>query len=132
MDWEMTTLVEEVAGERYELQALSSFERNSALLYESWRGKSTLRAREDWSPMFGVIWGACRALNQRLSTVDLQGARVLELGCGLALPSMVAARQGATVTATDQHPETERFLAENLVRNEIRGCLLYTSDAADE
>ena len=82
--------------------------------------------------MFGVIWPSARALASRLTTHELRGRRVLELGCGLALPSLVAAKAGAEVTATDQHPDTERFLAENLERNrlQVRYARLDWSGAA--
>jgi predicted nicotinamide N-methyase len=49
----------------------------------------------------------------------LQGSRVLEVGCGLALPSLVAAKLGAKVTATDFHPEVPLFLRRNLALNEV-------------
>ena len=49
---------------------------------------------------------------------SLRGARVLELGCGLGLPSIVAARSGAAVVATDWSSDALRLLAENAARNE--------------
>ena len=49
------------------------------------------------------------------------GARVPELGCGLALPSIAAARAGATVLATDGAPEAVAFAAHSLALNELEG-----------
>jgi predicted nicotinamide N-methyase len=46
---------------------------------------------------------------------------VLELGCGLALPSVVAARAGATVLATDGHTDAVAFAAHVLALNEVEG-----------
>jgi 2-polyprenyl-3-methyl-5-hydroxy-6-metoxy-1,4-benzoquinol methylase len=46
------------------------------------------------------------------------GARVLELGCGLGAPSLVAARAGATVLATDGAPEAVAFAAHALALDE--------------
>jgi predicted nicotinamide N-methyase len=47
------------------------------------------------------------------------GTRVLELGCGLGLPSIVAARAGATVLATDGHSDAVVFAAHSMALNEV-------------
>lgn len=47
------------------------------------------------------------------------GASVLELGCGLGAPSVVAARAGAEVLATDGAPDAVAFAAHNLALNEV-------------
>jgi predicted nicotinamide N-methyase len=75
----------------------------------------------DLCPYFGVIWPAARALTEALARRGsaLAGVRVLELGCGLALPALVAAKLGARVTATDLHPEVPGFLAKNLAHNDL-------------
>jgi predicted nicotinamide N-methyase len=49
------------------------------------------------------------------------GARVLEVGCGLALPSVVAARAGARVLATDGASDAVAFAAHVLAINEVEG-----------
>jgi predicted nicotinamide N-methyase len=49
------------------------------------------------------------------------GARVLELGCGLGLPSIVAAREGASVLATDGSSDAVVFAAHSLALNELDG-----------
>jgi predicted nicotinamide N-methyase len=43
--------------------------------------------------------------------------RVVELGCGLGLPSLVAAARGAVVTATDWAEDAVELLARNAARN---------------
>jgi predicted nicotinamide N-methyase len=47
------------------------------------------------------------------------GARVLELGCGLGAPSIVAARAGARVLATDGAADAVAFAAHSLALNEV-------------
>ncbi len=49
-----------------------------------------------------------------------EGTRVLELGCGLALPSLVAARAGASVLATDGSTDAVAFAAHGMALNEVR------------
>jgi predicted nicotinamide N-methyase len=50
-----------------------------------------------------------------------KGARVLELGCGLGLPSIVAARAGADVLATDGSSDAVTFAAHSMALNELEG-----------
>ena len=69
--------------------------------------------------MFGVLWPAGIALAEKMSSFPVQGKRILEAGCGLALPSLVLKRRGAEVTATDHHPEAEEFLRFNAATNGI-------------
>ena len=75
----------------------------------------------DLCPYFGVLWPAARALAEEIARRkrSLAGVRMLELGCGLALPALVAAKLGARVTATDLHPEVPGFLAMNLAHNDL-------------
>jgi predicted nicotinamide N-methyase len=49
------------------------------------------------------------------------GITVLELGCGLALPSVVAAKAGADVLATDGSTDAVAFAAHVLALNEVEG-----------
>jgi predicted nicotinamide N-methyase len=50
---------------------------------------------------------------------DLRGARVLELGCGLGIPSICAALGGARVLATDWSPEAVAVAARNAALNDV-------------
>jgi predicted nicotinamide N-methyase len=45
---------------------------------------------------------------------------VVELGCGLAVPSLAAARAGAVVLATDACPEALELVARNARANGVR------------
>ena len=51
---------------------------------------------------------------------SLRGARTLELGCGLGLPSIAAALAGGRVLATDWSPEAVAMTADNAERNDAR------------
>lgn len=76
---------------------------------------------EELCPYFGTVWPSARALAEAITERKslFAGKRILELGCGLAIPSLVAARLGAQVTATDFHPEVPGFMETNLKLNEI-------------
>lgn len=69
--------------------------------------------------LFGQIWPAGRVLAESLCQLDIQGRRILELGCGLGLSSLMLARRGADITASDNHPLAEQFLAYNAGLNHL-------------
>lgn len=70
-----------------------------------------------WS-LFGQLWPAGRQLAAYMATRALPpGENILEIGCGLALASIVCHRRGALVTASDSHPLAGAFLLENLRLN---------------
>ena len=62
-----------------------------------------------WS-LFGQVWPAGRLLAQAMHRFDIDGKRIMELGCGIGLASLVLKRRGADVVATDAHPLAEVFL----------------------
>lgn len=71
-------------------------------------------------PLFGLLWPSGAQLAARLALrTPVAGERVLEIGCGLALASLVAHRRGMDITASDCHPLTAGFLVENLRLNAL-------------
>jgi predicted nicotinamide N-methyase len=74
-------------------------------------------ARDEFLPYWAELWPAATALASALPAVV--GLRVVELGCGLGLPSLVAAARGAEVTATDWAEEAVELLRENAARNRL-------------
>ncbi len=90
-------------------------------LYLEKKGNPSLL--ETLCPYFGTLWPAARGLSEYLVQLGpslLSQKSVLEIGCGLAIPSMVCAKLGAQVTATDFHPDILEFLDSNLRRNQIQ------------
>ncbi|HEX8104613.1 MAG TPA: methyltransferase domain-containing protein [Solirubrobacteraceae bacterium] len=74
---------------------------------------------EEFLPYWAELWPSGAALARKVSGRALRGAGVLELGCGLGLPSLAAARAGGKVLATDWAPGAIDLLRENAVRNAI-------------
>lgn len=71
-------------------------------------------------PLFGLVWPSSLHLAAHMARRPLvAGERILEVGCGLALASLVAHRKGADVTASDCHPLTALFLARNARLNRL-------------
>ena len=72
-------------------------------------------------PLFGQLWPSGHELAAQMARRELPaGHRILEIGCGLALASLVCHRRGADITASDCHPLAEAFLVENLQLNGLR------------
>ena len=71
-------------------------------------------------PIFGLLWPSGTQLAERLAERPVRtNERVLEVGCGLGLASLVGHRRGADITASDCHPLAALFLAENLRLNAL-------------
>ncbi|MCR5868812.1 methyltransferase [Aquincola sp. J276] len=69
-------------------------------------------------PLFGLLWPSGAELAALLAMRPVRGAeRILEMGCGLGLASLVGHRRGADITASDCHPLTGAFLQANLLLN---------------
>ncbi len=67
--------------------------------------------------LFGQVWPAGRLLAQTMSQYVIAGKRILEIGCGLGLASLVLQRRHANITASDHHPLAESFLNHNAALN---------------
>ena len=68
-------------------------------------------------PLFGLVWPSARVLALAMDSHELAGKRILEIGAGLALASLVVHRRAGNMTVTDWHPLSAAFLKENLLLN---------------
>jgi predicted nicotinamide N-methyase len=87
----------------------------------------------DEPPLYGILWPSAEGLASVLwrdYRNILPGKKVLELGCGLGLPSLVAAKLGAKVTAMDNHVNFETVLEQNLKANNLN-CKAAVGSFAD-
>ena len=86
-------------------------------------------------PYWADVWESAIVLAEDHATLDGRGMSLLELGCGLGLPSLVAAAAGFAVTATDyEHPALEgvRFNAEKNGIESIRTRVLDWRNLPDD
>src|SRR4051812_32135298 len=72
---------------------------------------------DEFLPYWAELWPSGVALAREIAPRALRGARVVELGCGLGLPSLAAARAGGRVLATDWAAPALDLLRENAERN---------------
>jgi predicted nicotinamide N-methyase len=72
---------------------------------------------EEFLPYWAELWSSAVALAHDVSMRALRGKRTLELGCGLGLPSIAAARAGGRVLATDWSQDAVDATAANAELN---------------
>ena len=70
-----------------------------------------------WS-LFGVVWPSSEVLAHLMFDFAIKGKRILEIGCGIGLTSLILNQREADITATDYHPEVEGFLKHNAALND--------------
>jgi len=69
-------------------------------------------------PLFGIVWPSGEVLAQFMFDFQIEGKRILEVGCGIGLTSLLLNHRSADITATDYHPEVAGFLRENTLLND--------------
>lgn len=70
-------------------------------------------------PYWADLWPSARALAKHLLDAPPPAGRVIELGCGVALPSLALRSRGVAVVASDYYAEALDFARLNAERNGI-------------
>jgi predicted nicotinamide N-methyase len=84
------------------------------LLYEQ-----NFDADEEFPPYWAQLWPSSVVLAGAVAAAKPAGARILELGCGLGLPSIAAALAGGHVLATDRSADALTFTSYNAGLNGV-------------
>lgn len=82
-------------------------------------------------PIFGIVWDSSQVLAHFMLDYEIKGKRILEVGCGMALSSLMLNGRNADITATDYHPEVEAFLTINILLNEGKDIPFVCADWAN-
>jgi ETFB lysine methyltransferase len=82
-------------------------------------------------PLYGVLWASGQVLSRHMLDFDIVGKRVLEVGCGIGLSSLLLNKRDCDITATDYHPEAGKFLAHNVALNNDKAIPFKRLDWAD-
>lgn len=105
-----------VGGINYQIRSLSNLQQ----FYDpEQEAEQTGISSATW-PLFGVVWPSGLMLAEIMSTRVIAGLRILELGCGLGIASLIANGRGARITASDYHPLAHEFIDENIRINGMR------------
>ena len=81
-------------------------------------------------PIFGVVWPSSMVLAHFISDYKTDSKRILEVGCGIGLSSLLLNKQYANITATDHHPEAQKFLQRNTILNKDSSIAFEQTDWA--
>lgn len=68
-------------------------------------------------PIFGQVWPLAHVLASIMADEPLKDKNTLEIGCGIALSSIVIKNLGGSITASDYHPLARPFLEANAKLN---------------
>jgi predicted nicotinamide N-methyase len=117
-----------VAGNvELEIWAFANFERAINDYLDHAQANGHLDFVETYPPYFGQIWPSARGLTNYLALMLAAGElaiaaqpRILELGCGLAVPSLWLAKAGFLhLEASDCHPDVPIFFRNNCRLNQL-------------
>jgi predicted nicotinamide N-methyase len=76
--------------------------------------------KDEQMPYWAEIWPAAVTLSHVImEELDIAGKSVIELGAGVGMASVAAARKGGRVLATDYSTEALRFAVYNALRNGV-------------
>lgn len=81
-------------------------------------------------PYWAHLWIGATALARHVATdpAPLEGLAILDLGCGVGLPGLVAAARGGRVDFLDREPAALEFVRASLAENRLEGCRTFTVD----
>jgi predicted nicotinamide N-methyase len=73
--------------------------------------------RDERIPYWANVWESALVLAEEIAPLDPGGRSLLELGCGLALPAIVACRRGFRAVASDYEEDALEGVRYNADRN---------------
>jgi 2-polyprenyl-3-methyl-5-hydroxy-6-metoxy-1,4-benzoquinol methylase len=124
ISYESYASIEKIGSYPIHIQALKDLDRS---LEEICRVYEPVNNTEeelllDLCPYFGVIWPSARALSIYMSERKSQFSKKkgIEVGCGLGLSSIIAAKIGAEMIASDFHPDVGDWVKANAQLNQVR------------
>ncbi len=96
--------------------------------YDPEKKAEKLGISESMWPISGLIWPAGLVLAKVVNQLNLSDLRVLEVGCGIGVASLIAGYKNADITASDYHPLVEPLLSKNAEDNNISGVKYVCGD----
>jgi predicted nicotinamide N-methyase len=118
-----------------EIESIADFNQAIDDMFAELEARGEQDLLSELCPYFGTVWASGRALAEVLAVEPakaIEGLSFLEIGCGLAVPSMVLVKRGAgRVMATDMHPDVGDFIVRNFRRNGLLNSAQFTYRRVD-
>ena len=110
-----------IAGRTWNLKQLASRDQFPAEIEKESIGERVWGADvpESLWPLSGILWPSGILLAEIVASETYDGMRILEVGCGVALASLVLKSRGYEVTASDYNSFAGELLRENASLNSI-------------
>lgn len=83
-------------------------------------------------PIAGMVWPSGEVLAELMASYDVDNRRILEIGCGIGLASLVLNERLADITASDIHPSADANLQHNAQLNNKRAIPFLRSSWDDD
>jgi len=119
----------------FQIEVIADFNRAIDDMFAELQSRGEQDLLTDLCPYFGTVWDSARALSAQLLAepqAAISDKSFLEIGCGLAIPSMTLLKLGAgKVIATDLHPDVPGFLERNFSANNLSGHPAFSYRSLD-
>ncbi len=124
IEYDTVSTIEKIGGFPLHLNSIRDLDKALDEICSRYETNSPQEEEEllNLCPYFGVIWPSARALATFMSERKklFNKKRGIEVGCGLALPAILAAKMGAQIQATDFHPDVAAWVKSNADLNNAR------------
>jgi len=124
IDYDMITTIEKIGTFPIHLWSIRDMDRALDEICKKYEPKNPDEVDRllDLCPYFATIWPSARALGAFMSERKTQFTKKhgIEVGCGLGLPSILASKIGASMVATDFHPDVSYWLKKNTELNQVK------------
>lgn len=82
--------------------------------------------------LFGVLWPSSQVLANYILKSNTHSKKILEVGCGIGLSSLLLNHLNQDITATDYHPEVKTYLLKNTTLNNDKEIPFYRLNWEDD
>lgn len=82
-------------------------------------------------PIFGNVWPSGLILAEIMGSYCVENIRILEIGCGLGIPSLITRQRGGDISACDIHPEAGVLMQRNSEINTLSAIPFFTCNWHD-